>query len=80
MKNIIKQHYLPLLLITGKQLKKPGGQYRLNEATEQHILTVIDALAAWKVPLVGDDLRNIVKLYLDRNGVTDAVSYLKISL
>jgi hypothetical protein len=58
--------------VAGKHSGQSGGQKRLSDDTESHLLKAIDHLAEWKVPLCAMDIRLLVKDYLDRSGVHDA--------
>ena len=50
--------------------RKHGGQPILSQAEELNLLSVINTLTEWKFPLDIQDIRLLVKNYLDRLGVT----------
>lgn len=56
----------------GKCVNRVGAPLRLSPQCEQRLLTTIDHLAEWKVPMDGMDIRLLVKEYLDRSGISDA--------
>ena len=43
--------------VTGKHTAKAGGQKRLSDDAESHLVKAIDHLAEWKVPLCARDIR-----------------------
>lgn len=58
--------------ITGKCTKPIGAPPRLSPASERHLLTTINHLTDWKVPVDSMDIRLLVKDYLDRCGINDS--------
>ena len=52
---------------------KVGRPFRLTPECEEHILEAIRCLATWKVPLNGNDICFLVKIYLDSHRFMDSV-------
>ncbi|XP_060802603.1 uncharacterized protein LOC132902258 [Amyelois transitella] len=52
------------------QLKCQGGQRALSIDTENYIIEYINVCADWGYPLDSLDLRYIIKMYLDKLGIT----------
>ena len=50
-------------------MKKPGGQKRLDDESEVALVTTIETLTNWLVPLHGLQIRRIVQECLNRQGV-----------
>lgn len=50
-------------------MRNVGGQTILSEAEEQIIVENIDTACRWRFPLTANDLRALVKSYLDGQGV-----------
>ena len=55
--------------LIGDPVRSPGRPPVLTAAEEDIILARIDLMCAWGFPLDGNDLRYLVKSYLDRRGV-----------
>ena len=53
----------------GKHTKTSCGQKQLSDNFEAQIVTAIDVLTEWKIPLCGFDICHIVKSYLDSRGI-----------
>ena len=53
--------------------KMAGGQNRLSEQCEDALVSTINLLTEWRVPLDTLELRMLVKSYLDKLGVIDKV-------
>lgn len=58
--------------VRGRHTKRPGAPNRLLPETEQRLVTTIEVLIEWKLPVDHVDVRLLVKDYLDRCGVQDA--------
>ena len=58
--------------VKGLHQKSHGGQKRLSDDCERLLLSALDSLADWKVPLGELDIRCLVKSYLDERGITDS--------
>jgi hypothetical protein len=56
--------------LNGKQSKQSGGQLSLTTDCETGVVSIINELTDWKVPLDGYDVRLLVKHYLDKRGVS----------
>ena len=56
--------------IKGVNPRKPGGQPALSVAVESKFTDVINCLTDWRVPLTGEDVRGMVKHYLDVQGAS----------
>ncbi|XP_045497433.1 MFS-type transporter clz9-like [Colias croceus] len=52
-------------------LKQQGGQPALSLETENYIIEYINVCAEWGYPMDSLDLRYIIKMYLDKLGVTN---------
>lgn len=55
----------------GFHQKDLGGQQRLSKELELLIVSSLNTLAKWKIPLTGLDIRLLVKDYLDQSGMQD---------
>jgi len=64
-KSTIERH------LNKEDLKKQGGQTRLTAQTELSIVRLVIALVNWRVLVNTEDLRDLVKSYLDTQGVND---------
>ena len=53
----------------GGTVKKPGGQKRLDDESELALVSTIETLTGWLVPLRGLEIRRIVQECLNRQGL-----------
>jgi len=68
--------YPSVLIFTfslGLHSGKVGARFRLDEATEEYLAGLLKDLGKWRIPLSSDDVRRLVKGYLDKKGITDKV-------
>lgn len=72
-----KKYVIPLGTLHNKiktrHSKMAGGQTRLSEQCEDHLVSTISFLTEWRVPLDSFELRMLVKRYLDKLGLIDKV-------
>jgi len=50
-----------------------GRRFRLDEETEIHLDGLLKDLAGWRIPLGSQEVRQLVKGYLDKKGIKDPV-------
>ncbi|CAG4982679.1 unnamed protein product [Parnassius apollo] len=69
---VIKHNIHPSVLYRHSKglVKSQGGQRALSLTTEEYIIKYINVCAEWGYPLDSLDLRYIVKMYLDKIGIT----------
>ena len=53
-----------------------GGQFCLAKVTENYVANLIKELAEWRVPFQVDDVRILIKNYLDSKDIVDKVNVL----
>lgn len=56
--------------VLGRHVNDPGGQRVLSDDEEKTLTSTLASVANWGFPLTKDDIRSVVKKYLDRKGVT----------
>ena len=59
--------------VRGQHMGKVGRIFHLTPECKEHILEAIQFLATWKVPLNGNDIYFLAKIYLDSCGFMDSV-------